>query len=353
MEVRPHLTLKDLRRVVGLTGSTLLLAAGCTQAGNVPAPSAAERAKTPAVAPTARVETPKATLIYHGSLLQIEGKPLLSAGELKPIIDSLREIDLPFLTKLTNDVEKLATDSKKSPELPSWIGNDSFPLVITKDNSRKSMNPARDYRDSREFLFSTDRVTRNPFLNRMIFGIHLGVPDHLKALGSHAEGIFLLKEHLNNMVLTRLALDSYRQINLFQLGKFSDLNGSALTNSEDQIKAGASIVLANMGDPKTQIWQIVDGLPILLMSRSIDQLILDGYLPYTTDALAELYVADNLLEKYPDVVAFLDRMIERWHTDNTLLPPSELTDQAFSGELLNVIIALNKQLNILTPDRAK
>lgn len=68
----------------------------------------------------------------------MQGKELLPQEELGVYLKELVLTKDPFLDMIAQDINNLTTNSTRPSELPSYLMPESFPLVITYDQSNKS-----------------------------------------------------------------------------------------------------------------------------------------------------------------------------------------------------------------------
>lgn len=264
---------------------------------------------------------------YHGPIKDLEGKELVPAKKIAQLTDALISTDHPFLAKIGKDIQFLSTTTKKPDELPSWVTEQSFPLIITSTKSNvafasshtKYTQPPEDSvpLPERQDIGYAEEITSTDL------GINIINPPLLVNEGPLAEAFFLAKEHMTNMYLLRMA-GEFHKVVTDSGNTYVDYQLNVIQDPEVIRKAGEATFSRIIADKSSTWHHLWDIIPVMLLASPAYELQRIGKLKQQTGLLGFIRPGIDF-SRTPDLYALLEGMRKDWILEQTFMPPKGVT----------------------------
>lgn len=276
--------------------------------------------------------------------------PRLNTKELQEIFNYLEDTKYPLLQKVARDGKTLTTSSTPPSEIPYWIDRNSFPLrVILDKNSRDSaiinFTSKIENLDQKKFIGVDDiGKTVHPEISGIIAAIQIGtLPLEEKDTGLKA--FLFAKEYFGFLTNIAIAEEFYPMIEKFAPSyKLTDMQGNPLVDLEKQRQAGRTIFYTNL-DRGTDIWNIADGFPMLLLAPAIIYLSIKQKLPEDLMGITGFAYASRLAaDKGEAYLKYLMETVNNWTFKNDFLLPKGTGTRALQDPHVSLIFELQRKL---------
>ncbi|MEO6508707.1 MAG: hypothetical protein ABIO02_02030, partial [Patescibacteria group bacterium] len=244
---------------------------------------------------------------YDGPVSTMKGKEVISDTKLTEMMDAVESTGDPFLTKLSMQFKALHGTNHKPSEFPEWISEESFPLIVTRDQ-RDISTAAMDFitgKEATRFIFRNLRENHENTLleiEPIKIGITLGDPEAFsKQEGALGQGMVICKEAMSHLMGISTSMDIYDFFTSNNVATFTELDGKAITDRDRQLRVGAATFYLTLTNQESSVWKSIDGLPIFMIGSSVLDLAEQGRLPLSIQSNLDnqLYIAAAMLSNNP------------------------------------------------------
>lgn len=294
---------------------------------------------------------------HTGVIAAMEGKPRLEPSRLEGMLAALEATPVLLYRKVAHDLRLLTAANQRPQGVPEWVHPGSFPLQISHDGSHTSlavmeMQTTGNKQDAYLLMLPNLPPRKHYPIETVKAGIHLGQPKELLEQGTLAQAFYLAKEYLSLVMTMGVGEELFGLSS--ELGfRVTDQHGKDINNPKDQARVGVSILGEQLSNKSSQMWQVMDTLPIFMVGYLIPYLIQQGIMKNSTIGLQEFMLASNKANGDPQLAQSLTDIIKAWIDADTLLPPRGTTLKALSPPLAQATYDLQVQFRSINPNRSK
>lgn len=304
---------------------------------------------------TSKIETtpPQTESLQEGSVFWDRSEyaklPRLSNKELQEIFDFLENTKYPLLQKVGQDGKILTTSQPPPSEIPNWIDRSSFPLRVVEDtNSRASqlISYIVKYEETNEKKYiqvsGTERIIK-PEVNRIFTAIQIG-SSGIEEKDIALKAFLFAKEYLGFLTNITITEEIYPVLEKIAPYKITDIQGNPIIDPQKQQRVGRSIFYQNVSSA-TDIWNLADGFPMLLLAPAVIWLSLKKQLPENFNRIAGLaYAAKLANDEGVDYLKYLMETVNGWTSKNNLLLPKGTGTRVLQSPHADLIYELQRRL---------
>lgn len=259
---------------------------------------------------------------------------ILNALESPVVQETLAPPWSDLLLRETKEIRELTQAKDNPPEFPFWVNKAATPLKITyrERGDASLLTIRRSLVPESKILYQSSSDGESVLLDEVgsiipSFKLNFS-PEFVAKYGPAFEGLILTKEYASLMFLLTIADDFYDFLEAAQVGRITYPDGKPIEGRERKVRAGATVVLKFMDNPKSSVWRLVDGLPIFMTAYVFEKLSGRGMLPEKKSLKGDLRTALDMLEvdgkKTGELSGELTRLTSLWIAGRRFLPPAKV-----------------------------
>lgn len=107
---------------------------------------------------------------------------------------------------------------------------------------------------------------------------------------------------------------------------------------------GAAFYLEQINYPQTDLWKLSDVFPVFVVASQLPHLMQTGEFPQESFGLTPFIKAANMMVDYPEVKAPIDRFIQKWEQQGTILCPERTIFDVTNHEIASPVLTLANEL---------
>lgn len=264
---------------------------------------------------------------YSGPIEAMHDLPPITEERLAAAMTELYLTQDPLLVHAAQGLEMLTSTQTTPDEFPSWLVSEKsspLPIVIRNNDSMSTthLNTPSDPDSPKLIYVSNDIVDQGwadlRLLKPMDVGISLGslgIKDGEDSLG---DALVLAKEYFSLMSVIQMHKEGAEWTRRTNQGEILNHDRSPVVDPNVLSRAGMTVVHGYTTDLNVG-HQVTDGIGILFLCSSVNNLVNRGYLsPEIMDAF-HLNIMDTFYQD-PETKIRVDYLANEWINRGTLLP---------------------------------